>query len=136
MSWIRPRLWVPPDARCAIVHEGDGLVCVAPDGERRWGVGAPGLLDAVVVGDELWSCEAGGVFRRRALADGLVTGELQDARANGPGHLVASAYAPIAIWCGAQLLRLVGDDGFAAFELAGTADFAMPIAAGSLLYLR
>src|SRR5579862_1176085 len=117
MSWILPRLWVPPDARCAIVHDGDALVCSAPDGERRWGVNAAGLRDAALVGDELWSCEAGGVFRRCALIDGLVTGETQDARAEGPGHLVASAFASTAIWCGQPFLHLVAGDGFAAVEL-------------------
>jgi ATPase family associated with various cellular activities (AAA)/Winged helix domain, variant len=140
MGWIKPRLWVPADARCAIVRDGDGLVCVAPDGARRWAVAAPGLHDAAILGDEMWTCEAGGVLRRRALADGLVLGELRDVRADDDGHFACSAFAPgTAIWNGAARLRLdATDDGTAlrATEVAGIADLAMPIAPDRVLFVR
>ncbi|HTJ45868.1 MAG TPA: ATP-binding protein [Kofleriaceae bacterium] len=137
MGWLKPRLWVTSDARCAIVHEGDGLVCVAPDGARRWGVGAAGLVDAALVGDELWTCEPGGVFRRRALADGLVLGEIRDPRADGPGRFASSAFAPsVAIWNGTVQLRVIGGDGLALADVAATADFAMPVAEDTVVYVR
>jgi hypothetical protein len=128
---------VPADARCAIVLDGDGLVCVAPDGGRRWGVAAAGMRDAVLVGEELWTCEAGGVFRRRALADGLVLAEAQDPRANAPGALVASPFAPgVAHWNAAVPLALFDAGGLTIADVLGAPDMAMPVNADSHLYAR
>jgi ATPase family associated with various cellular activities (AAA)/Winged helix domain, variant len=139
MTWLEARLWMPADARCALVRDGDGLVCVLPDGTRRWGVTAPGLRDAALVGDELWTCERGGVLRRRALADGLVVGELRDARVDGAGHFATSAFAPgVLVWNGGQRLRIAGGDGggVTAREVPGSTDFALPITSDQLLHLH
>ncbi len=129
MPWTRANLWTPLDASLAIVRVPDGLAAATATGPR-WRAAVPALHDAVVVGDELWTCE-GDRFARRRLGDGEITATLDHPAATADGFLIASAWAPgLAVWNrpGAPPLALVDDGGeLAIAPVPGASDLAMPV---------
>ncbi len=92
-----------------IVVEGDELAGIDGDGRAAWRVGVPGLVDAAVVGEQLWAATADGLTVARFDLRGNALAPVPTPFPLGNGRWMAFALSASAAWNGARCLALRSD---------------------------
>lgn len=92
-----------------IVIEGDELAGVDGEGRAAWRVTVPGMIDAALVGEQLWAATAEGRSVARFDLRGAPLSPIPIPFPLGNGRWMASSLSASAAWNGARTCALRGD---------------------------
>jgi ATP-dependent 26S proteasome regulatory subunit len=109
----------------------DGAALTRSD-ENAWVINIPGLVDAAVIGSEIWTASAGDVELKRIGRDGVRIGQVPFPGTVSTGRWFTSAFVRAAVWQ-AETPWAVREDGPVALPAA---ELAAPVTDGRWLTWR
>ncbi|MBK7536428.1 MAG: hypothetical protein IPI49_13875 [Myxococcales bacterium] len=102
-------LSIGPDGDYALACDGDTLMRVSGAGDQQWSMEIPRLIDAAVVGEQLWVVAQEGASVQRFDLRGNELAPITPPFALGAGRWMTSPLASAAAWNGARACALRGD---------------------------